>query len=197
MWLELTYISLYSLFLTMCRRWWCFSPPWTRCRWPAGGVTTAAPGMMSSSAPRTRATATVTRTAPGPLVCGDNNCPQSVRRFMMMIIFGHFSQSLQGGLWDPEDDCCTTRCSSSNPCSNMRMITLNNLIFSIKVCQARGPAPLTLIATWAPTTTAAMITATMPPCSVQRPSTETLSPCHHQTGNNLRQELKLMLKLKC
>ena len=31
----------------------------------------------------------------GSLVCGDNNCPQSVRRFMMMIIFGHFSQSLR------------------------------------------------------------------------------------------------------
>ena len=24
----------------------------------------------------------------GSLVCGDNNCPQSVRTFMMMIIFG-------------------------------------------------------------------------------------------------------------
>ena len=32
------------------------------------------------------------------LVCGDNNC------------------NSQGGLWDPEDDCCEPRCLASNPC---------------------------------------------------------------------------------
>ena len=32
------------------------------------------------------------------LICGQNNCGQ------------------QGGLWDPEDDCCEPLCLSSHPC---------------------------------------------------------------------------------
>lgn len=34
----------------------------------------------------------------GSLVCGNNNCPQN------------------GGLWDPEDDCCERACNSDHPC---------------------------------------------------------------------------------
>ena len=36
----------------------------------------------------------------GHLVCGDNNC-----------------NAKSGGLWDPEDDCCEQRCSSTRPCA--------------------------------------------------------------------------------
>ena len=67
----------------------------------------------------------------GSLVCGDNNCPQSVRGIKIIFISRHHDQLFQGGLWDPDDDCCTTKCTSSNPCSSKTlMITLYNLILS-------------------------------------------------------------------
>ena len=79
----------------------------------------------------------------GSLVCGDNNCPQSVRTMKGI----HFNpEPLQGGLWDPEDDCCTTKCTSSTPCNKENMnMTLQHDIG--KVCLERVPAPLTLTAT--------------------------------------------------
>ena len=57
----------------------------------------------------------------GSLVCGDNNCPQSVRRLRRALMTSFNPEHVQGGLWDPEDDCCTTKCTSSTPC-NKRIV---------------------------------------------------------------------------